>query len=177
MTHVSHTESDTRLIGIQMGRQPREPWAVVSRCSHGYPNAIVSPPVLADGTPFPTWAWLTCPYLVEAVSDEESRGGVRSWAQRLAAEPDLAEQVLAADSALRALRAEAGEDPCPEVGIGGQRDPLKTKCLHTHVALALAGLADPVGSRILESTGERCPDRRCGTLLESAADAQDGGQR
>lgn len=175
MKTVSHTEQEARLIAAQLGREPREPWAVLSRCWYGHPNAIVSPPVLQDGTPFPTWAWLSCPHLADAVSAEESSGAAKRWAKRLEEEPQLAEQVLAADAELRSLRAESGHDPHPEVGIAGQADPLATKCLHAHVALALAGIADPIGLDVLAAAGRRCQDHRCAELVRTLTGEQHQG--
>ncbi|HEY5506960.1 MAG TPA: DUF501 domain-containing protein, partial [Coriobacteriia bacterium] len=42
------------------------------RCERGAPAVIAVAPRLADGTPFPTAFWLTCPRLVEAVGALES---------------------------------------------------------------------------------------------------------
>lgn len=77
----------------------------------------------------------------------------------------LAQRMLEADRRLRHLRAEesGGEDACPDTGIAGQRDPLAVKCLHAHVALALAGLDDPVGIDTIERVGAECPDAECST--------------
>jgi hypothetical protein len=72
----------------------------------------------------------------------------------------------AADAEYRARRAELadGTDPVPGVGIAGQRDPLATKCLHAHVASALAGIDDPVGLQVLDEVGRECPDDACFAL-------------
>jgi uncharacterized protein len=131
---------------------------------------IVSPAVLDDGTPFPTLAWLTCPYLTEALSVEESAGGAAAWAERASTDPDIAGSLRASDAALRAMRAaeSGGADPCAAVGLGGQRDPLGVKCLHAHAALALLGIADPVGVAELGKIPDRCSDERCATLTSTA---------
>lgn len=148
---------------------PRSPWRVASTCTHGYPNTIVSPSRLADGTPFPTWAWLTCPWLAEKVSAEESAGGTSRWAEAAALDPQLAEQLQALDVAVREARASESvdEDACPTVGIAGQREPLGVKCLHAHVALALAGLDDPIGSETIARFGTACADRRCDRIVQA----------
>ncbi|TLM98604.1 MAG: DUF501 domain-containing protein [Actinobacteria bacterium] len=160
--------ADAATVAAQVGRAPRDPWRVAVRCSHGFPSVIASPSVLADGTPFPTLYWLTCPFVAETASAEESAGGCSAWASRLAATPSLAETMRAADAALRDLRAteSGGTDSCGSVGIAGQRDPLATKCIHAHAALALAGLADPIGTELLERTGRECTDARCANLTE-----------
>ena len=164
MTGTGNTSGDERIVAAQVGRIPRGPWRAAARCSFGYPSVIVSPPLLADGTPFPTWAWLTCPHLRDVCAAEESAGSVSRWAERLASDVNLAAQMLAADAALRAARAAEGPDPHPEYGLAGQSDPLATKCLHAHVALALAGIADPVGMSIIETFGGQCADGRCARL-------------
>lgn len=116
------------------------------------------------GEPFPTLWWLTCPFLAEAVAGLESAGGTDEWAARLEADPVVAARMRAADEEYRVRRAAAGGgDPCEKVGVAGQRDPLKVKCLHAHVAAALAGVADPVGEAVLEELGRECgePPREC----------------
>lgn len=157
------------LVAAQIGRPPREPWRVAARCSYGSPAAIASPPRLADGSPFPTLYWLTCPWLAAAVSGLESAGAAAAWAERLATEPDLRERAEAADAEYRRLRAAegAGDDPCADVGVGGQRRAAGTKCLHAYVAAALAGLDDPIGAAVLSGLERECPDGRCARLASA----------
>ncbi len=154
---------DADTVARQLGRPPRGTWRVVARCSHGYPVVMATPSRLPDGEPFPTLHWLTCPHLVEAVGRLESAGEVERWAARLADDPALAARMRAADAAYRAARAAegGGDDACASVGIAGQRDPLGTKCLHAHVAAALAGLDDPVGDAILRAVQRECDNERC----------------
>jgi hypothetical protein len=125
---------------------------------------IATSPALADGSPFPTLYYLTCPHLTRLVGDLESGGAIETWRAALADTPDLATRLAAADAAYRAARAaEAdGADPLPCVGIAGQRDPGATKCLHAHVAARLAGIDDPVGEGALASLVRECDDDRCG---------------
>ena len=160
------TGREATLVSAQLGRAPREPWRVAARCSYGYPCAIVSPSLLADGTPFPAYAWLTCPYLLEMLAAAESAGAAAMWAQRAAADEGLAAGLLATDVAVRAARAResGGNDACGSVGIAGQRDPLGVKCLHAHVALALAGIDDPIGAEELGKIQPTCSDARCRSL-------------
>lgn len=166
MNPGSADEGVRALVSVQIGRAPREPWSVEALCSFGFPTVIVSPSLLADGTPFPTWAWLTCPYLMDAVSGLESAGEGAAWAGRAASDPALAAALRALDADVRAARAREGEgeDSCGDVGLAGQRDPLGVKCLHAHVAYALVGLDDPVGHAVLLQTGRECVDARCSKL-------------
>jgi hypothetical protein len=165
---VPAAEPDVATVRSQIGREPRGPWVVAARCSFGRPSVIAVGPVLDDGTPFPTSWWLTCPWLASAVSDLESAGGCAAWAERVAADPALAGQVLAADQRYRSERAErcAGTDPCAGVGVAGQADPLAVKCLHARVAACSGGIADPVGAGVLaaigsDGRGAECPHDRC----------------
>lgn len=161
------TPADEAVVAAQLGRVPRGDWWVEARCGFGYPQVVATSPVLDDDTPFPTLYWLTCPWLTDAVSSIESEGGVAYWAARLASDRALSERLLRADEQYRARRAAllpAHQDPCAHVGIAGQRDPAATKCLHAHVAAALAGIDDPVGGELLAALGRECADERCASL-------------
>ncbi|MDO9558037.1 MAG: DUF501 domain-containing protein [Coriobacteriia bacterium] len=155
--------TDNEVVLLQLGREPRGTWRSVVRCRHAAPVVIATRPDLEDGEPFPTLFWLTCPVLCERVSALESSGATDAWTDRLASDVDLAAAMGAADEVYRRLRqAEAeGADRCSTVGIAGQRDPLKVKCLHAHVAAYLAGIADPVGQGALEGVPWECDDARC----------------
>lgn len=100
-----------------------------------------------DGEPFPTAFWLSCPGLVKAVSRLEGAGGVRALERRLEVETELAEAFDAATERHRALR------PAYGLGIGGVRAPRAVKCLHAHVAFALAAPPHPAGEDVLRAAG------------------------
>jgi uncharacterized protein len=164
---ASPAPSDRAIVAAQLGREPRGGWWVEVRCSYGYPQVIGTPPIIDNTTPFPTLYWLTCPWLTGGVSAAESGGDITGWAGRLATDPALSARMHGADETYRSRRAAAspsGVDPCPDVGIAGQRDPVATKCLHAHVAAALAGIDDPVGLELLTELGRSCPDGRCAAL-------------
>lgn len=151
------------IVAAQIGREPRGPWRVATRCRYGYPTVIVSPSQLSDGTLFPTYAWLTCPWIAEAMSSAESAGDTALWAQRAATDERVSAALVQADAQLRSARAaeSGGEDACSAVGLAGQRDPLGVKCLHAHAALALVGVVDPIGQAELGRIDRDCPDDRC----------------
>jgi hypothetical protein len=161
-------------VRAQLGRRPREPWRVAAVCQHSHPTVIASPSRLADGTPFPTHLWLTCPWLSACAAAEESSGAAAERAERARRDAAHRERIADADRALRASRArESAEgDACPDVGIAGQRDPLAGKCLHARVALALVGIDDPLGRALLDDVGEACDDRRCDALAAAAGEAR-----
>jgi len=176
---------DGAIVALQTGRAPRPPWRVAVRCASGYPVVIASPSRLEDGTPFPTHLWLTCPALASFAAAEESAGATAIWRARVAQDSALAARLTAADGALRELRAAEsdGDDACRDAGIAGQRDATSVKCMHAHVALALAGVDDPVGAEVLSDAvaagaveirfgnAVACPDQRCARLEEGAQSA------
>jgi exopolyphosphatase/guanosine-5'-triphosphate,3'-diphosphate pyrophosphatase len=164
---VSH---DERVVEAQLGRAPRAPWRIAARCSFGYPQVIASPSVLEDGDRFPTTFWLTCPFLAERSSALESAGAGEEWTERVAASEPLAVMLDEADAEYRRSRAveSGGADVCADVGIAGSQDPHVVKCVHAHVAAALAGIGTPVGRAVLESEGAACEHEDCaGLLLQS----------
>jgi len=124
---------------------------------------------LEDGSPFPTTFWLTCPAAVAAMHACESAGEHVAWARRAGSDPQLAEALRAADAAYRAARAvEAGGDEPASGGVGGERDPLRVKCLHARVAASLGGVPDPVGERyvaVCAAVMAECDGRRCSETL------------
>lgn len=154
---------DREIVRAQLGREPRGQWRPAVRCRYGAPVVIVTKPALEDGEPFPTLYWLTCPMLRALVSAMESAGAVDEWTRRIEVDPDLAQRLRNADDEYRRLR--SAESPsahmCDAVGIAGQRDPLKVKCLHAHVAAYLAGIDDPIGAGVLVDVEWECNDGRC----------------
>ena len=166
MSLDTDTEHDCAVVAAQLGRAPRQPWRVGARCSHGYPVVILSPSELADGTPFPSLAWLTCPWLAERVGAQESNGETARWAASATADAGLAASLRRLDEDVRRARntESGGVDACESVGLAGQRDPLGVKCLHAHVALALAGFEDPIGATVI-AEGRECADGRCRRLI------------
>jgi hypothetical protein len=98
---------------------------------------VETSPRLADGTPFPTLYYLTCPRATAAVSALESAGLMREMSARLGTDAELAERYRAAHE--RYLRRRAEIDRVPEIeGISAGGMPTRVKCLHVQLAQALA---------------------------------------
>jgi hypothetical protein len=151
---------DGRVVSWQLGRSARALRRVAQRCPYGYPAVTEQAPYDPDGTPFPTTFYLTCPWLVAAISRLEAAGGVERWSRAAEREPELAASLARADREQRELRPEL------DVGIAGSRAPGKLKCLHAHAAFALARPGYELGERILAEVDERwCPDARCARAL------------
>jgi hypothetical protein len=166
---------DAAVVAGQLGREPHAMSAVPARCPFGFPAVVEDLPYDADGRPFPTLYYCTCPTLVAAVSRLESDGGVARWSARLAADPALALSVAdaAADAAVRRTDL-AREFELPMLdggdslaaGVGGVTDLLAVKCLHAHVAHALAHPGYALGEAVLAEVTDRwCEDRRCAAFL------------
>lgn len=153
------TDSDRESIARQLGRPPRGLRAVAARDAAGEPTVVLTSPRLEDGTPFPTLYYLTSPRLVSLVSTLESEGRMREMTERLAEDPELAERYRQAHRAYLAER-DAIESLGTDVSAGGMPD--RVKCLHVHVAHALAvgpGV-NPFGDEALEELARRWPEDR-----------------
>src|SRR5215469_5153985 len=66
--------AEAAVVARQLGRPPRGLRRVAHRCPCGLPDVVETAPRLADGTPFPTLYYLTCPRAVAAVSRLEAGG-------------------------------------------------------------------------------------------------------
>jgi hypothetical protein len=113
-------------------------------------------PVDEAGSPFPTMYWLTCPWLVAKVSRLEAEGGVERWTRVAADDPELAASLAGAHADQRRLRPEL------DLGVGGSHPGAGTlKCLHAHVAFALARPGYELGDRILAELEPLWPAQCC----------------
>lgn len=147
------TEADLAAVAAQLGRPPRGTRAVAHRCPCGLPDVVETTPRLADGTPFPTLFYLTCPRATATCSRLESAGLMRQMADRLATDPALATHYRAAhDDYLRRREAIAHVPEIEGISAGGM--PGRVKCLHVHLGHALgAGPGvNPFGDEVLERT-------------------------
>ena len=90
------TEKDLNTVSAQLGREPRDVSAIAHRCPCGEPDVVQTPPRLADGTPFPTLFYATCPKLTGAISTLESSGLMTQMNERLQSDANLAGNYLAA---------------------------------------------------------------------------------
>lgn len=160
---------DHAVLVRQLGRQPRALLRVAVRCPWGAPAVTEQAPYDADGNPFPTTYWLTCPHLVAAVSRVEAGGGVERWGEAATRDPELRTSLETATRAQRELRASLADGArgsdggsSLDAGIGGAARPERLKCLHAHVAWALAQPPYALGEAILrEARGPWPPDRCC----------------
>jgi len=161
----------------QLGRPLRGETRVASRCPHGAVQVIANPPLLPDGTPFPTLYWLTCPLLQRSVSRLESGDLRRRLRRRMEEDPAFHERLRRAESEYAEAREEWAErlgarEACERYfsrrgGVGGTVAG-GMKCLHAHLAHYLAGGDNPVGEEVaheLEGLQERECSGNCGPFL------------
>jgi hypothetical protein len=147
------SEQDRETVATQLGRPPRGMRTVAARCPSGHPNVVQTSPRLPDGTPFPTLYYLTCPRLASRIGTLEASGLMKEMTARLEEDPELAERYRRAHESYLAER-DAIEPLGTDVSAGGM--PVRVKCLHVHVAHALAkgpGV-NPFGDEALELLGD-----------------------
>ena len=163
---------DEAAVAAQLGRLPRGQLSVAHRCPCGLPDVVQTAPRLADGAPFPTLYYLTCPKAAAAVSKLEAAGLMREMTARLTGpgpeDQALRERYRAAHEDYLARRDEAAADtgvealPAGTQSAGGM--PERVKCLHALVAHELAtGAAgvNPFGAQALDTIGQWWADGPC----------------
>jgi hypothetical protein len=149
-------ESDRAVVERQLGRPPRAFRRVVVRCPFGRPAVTEQNARDDSGEPFPTSYWLTCPQLVAAVSRLEAAGGVDRWSRAAAENPALAASLEDAHAKQRSLRPEL------DLGVAGAKPGAGSlKCLHAHVAFALAQPGYELGERIVDELSPLWPPVCC----------------
>jgi hypothetical protein len=165
---------DRAVVEGQLGRTPRAFLRVARRCPYEAPAVTEQAPYDSAGEPFPTTYYLTCRHLVAAVSRVEAAGGIERWSDEIEADAELAASLSAATEEQREVRRELAEGRVGreggaslELGIGGSARPEKLKCLHAHVAFALARPGYELGERILAELEPLWPDKCC--TLDSGA--------
>lgn len=148
------TETDDEVILRQLGRPARGEHSVAHRCPCGNPDVVATQPRLADGSPFPTLYYLTCPRAASMISTLEADGVMAEMADRLGTDEDLASAHAAAHADYLRRRAALEEvDEISGISAGGM--PSRVKCLHALVAHALAAGpgVNPFGDEALALIG------------------------
>ncbi|MBV9594384.1 MAG: DUF501 domain-containing protein [Actinobacteria bacterium] len=153
---------DRRVVAAQLGREPRAIRAVAHRCPCGNPDVIETSPRLADGTPFPTLYYLTCPRVSAAIGTLESSGLMREMTEQLGVDEELAAGYRAAHESYLARREQiAHVEQIAGISAGGM--PGRVKCLHVLVAHSLAAGrgVNPLGDQALDRLDAWWPAGPC----------------
>ncbi len=163
---------DRAVVGAQLGRPARAIRTVAHRCPCGNPDVVETSPRLADGTPFPTLYYLTCPRAAAAIGTLEAGGLMREMTDRLQTDPTLAAAYARAHESYLARREEiAHVDEIDGVSAGGM--PSRVKCLHVLVGHSLgAGTGvNPLGDEALAALPEWWSKGPCVDRAALAGDA------
>jgi hypothetical protein len=116
----------------------------------GNPTVVATSPRLPDGTPFPTFYYLTHPAATSAMSALEATQVMNEFNEQLGADPELQAAYARAHEAYIRDRSAFGE--VPEIdGISAGGMPERVKCLHAVAGHALAAGAgvNPIGDAAL----------------------------
>jgi hypothetical protein len=162
-------DADRDVVARQIGREPRAFRRVALRCPFGLPAITEQSPYDSAGDPFPTTYYVTCRHLVAAISRLEAAGGVERWTREAEEDPVLAASRADADARQREIRRALAADAATrndggaslELGVGGAGRSGSLKCLHAHVAFALASPGYELGDRIVAELDPLWPGRCC----------------
>ena len=149
------SDTDLAVLRAQLGRPARGVVGIAARCACGNPTVAATAPRLEDGTPFPTFYYLTHPAATAAMSGLEATQVMRTLSEELAEDAEVAEAYSRAhDAYLRDRSAFGDVEEIAGISAGGM--PTRVKCLHALAAHALAvgpGV-NPIGDRAVAEMGE-----------------------
>lgn len=166
-------DADLAVLRAQLGRPARGVVGIAARCVCGNPVVAATAPRLPDGTPFPTFYYLTHPAATAEMSRLEADHVMRALQDEVEADPSLQDAYRRAHEAYLADRDRFGD--VPEIaGISAGGMPTRVKCLHAVVAHALAAGpgVNPVGDAALQRSS--WSPQRC-ACAEPGALGHDGG--
>ncbi|MDR6614148.1 DUF501 domain-containing protein [Leifsonia sp. 1010] len=144
------TDEDIAVVSEQLGRPARNVVGIAARCVCGRPTVVSTAPRLDDGTPFPTFYYLTHPAATAAMSALEATQVMAEYNDLLAEDDDVATAYRAAHEQYLADRESiAVVDEIAGISAGGM--PSRVKCLHALAAHALAAGpgVNPIGDLAL----------------------------
>ncbi len=153
------TPADHDTMRAQLGRPMRGVIGIAARCVCGNPTVVATEPRLPDGTPFPTFYYLTHPGATAAMSALEATQVMREFAELLETDEEVAAQYAEAHRAYLDDREVHGE-VAEIAGISAGGMPTRVKCLHALAAHSLAAGpgVNPIGDLALRR-GDWSPER------------------
>lgn len=130
----------------------RDVVGIAARCVCGAPTVVSTKPRLSDGTPFPTFYYLTHPAATAALSTLEANGFMAVEQAKLAEDEQLRTAYEAAHRAYIADR-DAYGDVAEIDGISAGGMPVRVKCLHALAGHSLAAGpgVNPIGDAALDA--------------------------
>jgi len=144
------TSSDLEIITQQLKRTPRGILSIKARCNCKNPAVISCNPII-DDKPFPTFYWLTLPWLHQKISKLEASGLMEKFNQRLENDPDFKALIQKTHQEYIQTRNSVQDiSEQNQMSAGGM--PNHIKCLHSLVAHSLAEGPNhnPIGDEVLE---------------------------
>jgi len=161
------SDADLAVLGEQLGRVPRGVVGIAARCVCGNPTVVATSPRLDDGSPFPTFYYLTHPAATAAMSVLEAGHVMKEFSEQLESDEELQAAYRSAHESYLRDRAAFGE-PEEIAGISAGGMPTRVKCLHALAGHALAAGpgVNPVGDLALARgtwSPERCQCENPGT--------------
>ncbi len=124
------------IVEAQLGRPPRAIRQPAHTCTCGLADVIETSPRLADGTPFPTLYYLTCPRAAKEIGRLEA-SGLDARDDRAASYRSRARRAATGRAAEDYLRRRDALGVLPGAPTAGGM-PDRVKCLHVLVAHSLA---------------------------------------
>lgn len=167
------TDAEIAVVSAQLGREARGVVGIAARCVCGNPTVVATSPRLPDGTPFPTFYYLTHPAATVAMSTLEATQVMPELAAMLE-DDEVAAAYQRAHEAFLADRAQFGD--VPEIaGVSSGGMPTRVKCLHALAGQALAEGAgvNPVADEVLAMIEGAGPD---GELVCRCSDDEVAGE-
>ena len=148
------TSEDIAAVSEQLGREARGVVGVAAHAADGSPTVVATSPRLPDGSPFPTFYYLSHPEVVAAASRLEAVGMMVEFNEMLAEDEELRAAYGRAHEQYIADRDSVGEVP-ELAGISAGGMPTRVKCLHALIGHALAAGpgVNPIGDLALERSG------------------------
>ena len=140
---------DHAVATVQLDRPLRATGEVVARCPLDMPVVMKVPPLLDDGTPFPTLYWLTCPLALRRIGRLESVGGVKQMERLFESDEERARALARRHESYAVERDSLVPDDAPlrpQGGVAGLGRGVK--CLHAHYADFAAGGPNPTGELV-----------------------------
>ncbi|MGF6821738.1 hypothetical protein M2317_000624 [Microbacterium sp. ZKA21] len=163
------TPAEIDVLSAQLGRPVRGVVGIAARCVCGNPTVVATSPRLPDGSPFPTFYYLTHPAATAAMSTLEATQVMPELAALLDEDEAIADAYHAAHAAYLQDRAQFGE--VAEIdGISAGGMPTRVKCLHALAGHALAAGpgVNPIGDAALARSSwspERCQCEQPGAAI------------
>jgi hypothetical protein len=166
----NNTNSEIQKAIELLGREPRTPFEIITRCADGSAQVLLADPVFREEgiwKPFPTFLWLVCPVLKLKAAHLEQDGFIKKFSERLCNEEDFRNEFIDGQNEIRNIRIKIAkkilknEQKIPEhiltilskTTVAGSFNLAGVKCLHSHIAQELAYHNNPIGREALELVG------------------------